>query len=219
MPKNVKPRQLYKQVPGTIVNFAGSTPDQTTLSNGWEQIGTGSVNYLVYRTYIDLAGYSIEELTTFTQGVDVQKSYTPRGGTATLPYLLEYDILTTRKIQDDEMINFLDGPPGFMPTLQDKAVDLMELIYGESQEYAFNSTVGATFITTGRDTWGSGNPTAMDKMHWTRLVILSSGVADGDQLFIGPSNLVVQAVTAKEKDLVWMERLRRSYVLQDQADI
>jgi hypothetical protein len=219
MPTDPKPRQLYKQVPGTIINFAGSTPEQTTLTNGWEQIGTGIVNYLVYRTYIDLAGWSKQELTSFIQGVDVQKSLTPRGATATMPYVLEYDMLSTRKIQDDEMINFLDGPPGFMPTIQDKAVDLMELLYGECQEYAFNSTISGTFITTGRETWGSGNPTAMDKLHWTRLVILSSGQIDDDSLQIGPTNLVVQAVTAKEKDLVWMERLRRSYVLQDQADV
>jgi hypothetical protein len=219
MPKDPKPHQLYKQIPGTIIDFAGSTPEQTTLTNGWEQIGTGIVNYLVYRTYIDLAGWSRQDLTSFIQGVDIQKSLTPRGGSATMPFLLEYDMLSTRKIQDDEMINFIDGPPGFMPTIQDKAVDLMELIYGENQEYAFNSTVGGTYITTGRGTWGSGNPTAMDKLHWTRLLILSSGQDDADQLQVGPTNLVVQAVTAKEKDLVWMERLRRSYVLQDQADI
>jgi len=219
MPEDIKPHQLYKQVPGTIIDFDSGSPAFTTLTNGWVQIGTGIVNYLVYRTYIDLSGWSREHKTAFFQGIDIQKSLIPRGATPTMPYVLEYDMLSTRKIQNDEMINFIDGPPGFMPTLQDKAVDLMELIYGESQEYAFNSTILGTFITTGRNTWGSGNATAMDKLHWTRLVILSSGQEDSDQLQIGPTNLVIQATTAKEKDLVWMERLRRSHVLQNPADV
>jgi len=217
MPTDVKPHQLYKQIRGSVVNV-NSSPGLTTLTNGWEQIGTGAINYLVNRSYIDLSGWSREELTTFVQGVDIQKSYTPFGASATMPYVLEYDIITTRKIQDNEMINYVDGPPGFMPSLQDDAVDLMELIYGESQEYAFNQTVTGSYITIGRDTWGSGNPTAMNKLHWTRLIVLV-GADDADQLVIGPTNLVVQAVTAKEKDLVWMERLRRSYVIQDQGDV
>jgi len=217
MPTDVKPHQLYKQVPGSAIDFGENDPAYTTLTNGWEQIGTGIVNYLVYRSYIDLSGWSREQLTTFIQGVDIQKSFTPRGATATLPYLLEYDFLSTRKIQDNEMINFGDGPPGFMPTIQDEAVDLMSLIYGESQEYAFNSTVAGTFITTGRDTWGSGNPTAMNRLHWTRLIIPTSVPDASDNLLIGPSNLVVQAVSAKEKDLVWIERLRRSYDQQGEV--
>jgi hypothetical protein len=219
MPTDVKPHQLYKQIPGSSITFAQGDPQYTTTTNNWEQIGTGIVNYLVYRTYIDISGWSREELTTFIQGVDVQKSITPRGATSTMPYLLEYDMLSTRKLQNNEMINFGDGPPGFMPTIQDDAVDLMELIYGESQEYAFNNTVAGTYITTARDTWGSGNPTAMNRLHWTRLVIITSVPDVGDSLLLGPTNLVVQAVTAKEKDLVWMERLRRSYVIQDQGDV
>jgi len=59
---------------------------------------------------------------------------------------------------------------------------------------------------------------AMDKLHWTRLIVYLAGATTANVL-ASPTNLVVSAVTAKEKDLVWMERLRRSYVLQDQADI
>lgn len=215
MPTDVTPRQMYKQVPGTVA-VMNQTPDLTTLTNGWEQIGAGAVNHIVYRSYIDLSGWSREQLTTFIQGVDIQKSYTPFGGTESMPLLLEYDMLSTRKLQDREMINYIDGPPGFMPTVSDDAVDLMSLIYGESQEYAYNVQVPASFITTGRDTWGSGNPTAMNRLHWTRLVAIP-GVENSDTLYLGPTNLVVQAVSAKEKDLVWIERLRRSYDQQGEV--
>jgi len=81
--------------------------------------------------------------------------------------------------------------------------------------YAENATVAGTYLQISGETFGSGNPTAMDKLHWTRLIVVGSP-SDGNQIVIYPTNLVVQAMTSKEKDLVWMERLRRSYVLQNE---
>ena len=94
----------------------------------------------------------------------------------------------------------------------------MEVIYGERMIYAENATVLGTFVQIGGETFGSGNPTAMDKLHWTRHILVP-GAGEGAKLQIFPTNLIVQAMTLEEKDLVWMERLRRSYVLQDEAGI
>ena len=93
----------------------------------------------------------------------------------------------------------------------------MEVIYGESVNYAQNSNIPGTYITVAADTFGSGNPTASRKLHWTRVFIttFSTSGADVNGSFAAyPVNLLVQAATMEEKDLVYMERLRRSYVLQ-----
>ena len=208
-----KAHQLYKQVPGTLILYQGS-PTASTATNGWEVIEDIPIVYFVNRTYIDLAGLSKQDLTTFTQGVDFQKGIMPvLGGLQIASGLRGFDILTTRKITDDECKVFNDIP-GYLPS----TVDLMELIYGEFVEYGRNGTITNTFIKTNTETFGSGNPTAMDKLHWTRIFYFHVP-EDGDTLLIDNCNLVVQVMTAKEKDLVWMERLRRSYVLQNQADI
>jgi len=128
----------------------------------------------------------------------------------------EFDILSTRQLTDTEC-NVADGThfaPGFLPS----SVDLMEVIYGERMEYAVNGQIGFTYVQTSAETFGSGNPTAMDKLHWTRIFVFFNNQGL-DSVTIMPSNLIVQALTVEEKDLVWMERLRRSYVLQDQADV
>jgi len=224
MPEDVKPHQLTKQVPGTDITITvaeGSGFLETvTADNGWEGfpqgIGSGAA---VHRTYVDLAGWTLEELTTFVQGVDIQKMRSPvgssTGATADFPLIWEYDLLTTRRIQLEELV-FFPTVPGFLGG--PSTLDLMEVVYGQSRSYALNAQVPGTYITTDTATFGTGDAVATDKLHWTRFIVFSIAGNPGN-LEVYPVNLIVSAVTAKEKDLVWMERLRRSYVLQDQADV
>jgi len=224
MPEDVKPHQLTKQVPGTDITITvaeGSGFLETvTAGDGWEGfpqgIGSGAA---VHRTYVDLAGWTLEELTTFVQGVDIQKMRTPlastTGGASDFPLVWEYDIISTRRIQLSE-IQFFPIVPGFLGP--QTTLDLMQVVYGQSRTYATNATIVGTYVTTDTATFGTGDAVATDKLHWTRIIVFSTAGAAGN-LSVYPTNLVIAATTAREKDLVWMERLRRSYVLQDQADI
>jgi len=211
-----KAHQLYKQLSDTTVTYL--TGGSTVTGSGWEIISESTEALtLINRTYIDLAGWSQQELTTFTQGVDIQKMNTPLRGVTTqgMTNVYEFDILTTRRLTDTEC-TIADGThfaPGYLPS----TVDLMEVIYGERMEYGVNQQIGFTYIQTSGETFGSGNPTATDKLHWTRIYVFFNNQTL-DYVTIFPSNLIVQALTFEEKDLVWMERLRRSYVLQGGAD-
>jgi len=211
MVEDVKPHQLTKQVGPTDIVTTFTGPDLTGIAvgDGWETIiETVSLGKAVHRSYIDLAGWTKEELTTFVQGVDIQKMKTPFGVIAnSYPLVWEYDILSTRRIALTELTS---GIPGFIGG--PSTIDLQSIVYGESRTYAENATIPGTYVTTDRETFGTGDPVATDKLHWTRIIRFS--VAGAATLKVYPANLVVQAVTAKEKDLVWMERLRRSYVLQ-----
>jgi len=217
--KEPKVHQLYKQL--SECNAQYRYPEASTADGtGWEVIAESSEALIVVnRTYIDLAGWSKQDLTMFTTGVDIQKMNTPLRTLATTGMLnvWEYDILTTRRITDTECnVGDTDNfAPGFLPS----TVDLMQVIYGERVEYALNSTIGFTYVQVSAETFGSGNPTAMDKLHWTRIFVFLGNNTNLDQVTIFPSNLIVQALTVEEKDLVWMERLRRSYVLEDRTDV
>jgi len=215
-----KAHQLYKQLPGSTINFVfgepGSVWTSTTATNGWEGLGVdfGGAIFAgaAYRTYIDLSGWSIQDLTTFTQGVDIQKSNSPINGSGLTNIIWEFDFITTRRLTTLEISQFTTQP-GFLPS----TVDLMEVIYAENRTYAENNNIPGIYVTTRTETSGSGNPTAMSRMHWTRLYIFGGAVTDYIEVF--PTNLIVQAMTVEEKDLIWIERLRRSYVHQDRADI
>jgi len=121
----------------------------------------------------------------------------------------EIDILTTRKLTRDEILE-LSTLPGF----EGNTVDLMEVIYGLRRTLVFNTNIAGEFVVADVETFGSGNATAMDKLHWTRMILVTLEPAPGAELFVYPTNLLVAALTMQEKDLVWLERLRRSYVLQ-----
>jgi hypothetical protein len=215
-----KAHQLYKQI--GAVTFTGGAPfspgepstDTIVGDEGWEVLTdpTGTHRMIANRTYIDLAGWSRQDLTTFTQGVDIQKQQQPTPIVAgTISNIWEFDILSSRRITTAELTSF--GNTATIPGFLSSAVDLMQIVYGERMIYGENGTIPLAYVQLSGDTFGSGNPTAMDKLHWTRFIIMPS-VATGGIMTVYPTNLVVQAMTLEEKDLVWMERLRRSYVLQ-----
>ena len=188
-----------------IANMAISNNNE-----GWEEIPQqnlgAAVAVVANRQYIDLAGYSMDDLTTFIQSVDIQKSRDPLGANQQLVYV--YDFLTTRRITTAELSNFTSAViPGYV----ESTLDLMEMIYGEHQTLAVNANIPGTFITTMGDTLGSGNATASDRLHWTRVYEMHPAGLGTTQLGIYSTNLVSQAITGKEKDLVYIERLRRAY--------
>jgi len=221
MPKEKEPKahQLYKQSGSAICSYRSE--GSIVTGAGWEILhDSASALIVINRQYIDLAGWSRQELTTFTQGIDIQKERIPVKAIASIGGLQvqEWDYITTRKIQDDELIYLYFLGVGSMPGFLNNSFDLMEVIYGERMLYASNTQIPGSYVQISGETFGSGNPTAMDKMHWTR--IFKIGTPEELESFTTFSaNLIVQALTVEEKDLVWMERLRRSYVLQDEADV
>jgi len=223
MPKEKEPQahQLYKQIPTGLLTIGdpvspGEPTNDTTSSGGWEVLSgpQGVYHHFVARTYIDLSGWSAQELTMFIQGVDIQKQLFPLH-TGVIPQVWELDYITTRRITDDELTEI--GDDNSLPGFHSSTLDLMEMIYGERLSYAINAQIAGTFIQVGEERFGSGNPTAMDKLHWTIHIVIP-GAAPDSTLQIYPTNLIVQALTVEEKDLVWLERLRRSYVLQGGAN-
>jgi len=220
--KEPKAHQLYKQIPYGLVTYGdpispGEPTTDETSSPGWDVLAgpLGVYHHFIYRTYIDLSGWSDQQLTAFIQGVDIQKQLIPVY-TGVVPNLFEFDYITTRRITDSELVSI--GTTGALPSFADNTLDLMQMVYGEEVQYAVNGQVTGTYIQVGQDQFGSGNPTAMNKLHWTRHILVP-GAAPASKIQVYPTNLVVQALTVEEKDLVWMERLRRSYVLQNPADV
>jgi len=211
--------QLYKQTGSAVCVYR--TEGSTVAGNGWEIISdSGSALIVINRQYIDLSGWSKQELTTFTQGVDIQKERIPAKQLVAIGGLKvqEWDYITTRKIQDDELTLGAFIGTTSMPGFLKNTFDLMEVIYGERMEYASNTQIPGMYVQISGETFGSGNPTAMDKMHWTRIFKISTP-EELESFTIFSANLIVSALTVEEKDLVWMERLRRSYVLQNPADV
>ncbi len=213
-------RQMFKQIGSGSCLFTysgGIISTATPNGEGWEYIeqATPEIPNLVNRQYIDLAGYTQKELTLFTQSVDFQhdKFATAHAAALLQPQVLYiYDLLTTRRIKTNELSDLVNSTPAFL----NSTLDLMECVYGEHTTAFLNSNIAllGAMVPTYTDTFGSGNATASDRLHWTRIIWTVPQAQPQEQsmgLGTGATNLVVAGITGKEKDLVYIERLRRAY--------
>ena len=214
------PRQLFKQIGTGSMAIVMSSPEGTITSNSvsgssWESIPlTPGINVamMTNRTYVDLSGYALDDLTTFLTGVQVQDARTPVAavGAGNLDTIQIYDFLTTRFIKDSELVNYL-AIPGFQPS----TMDLQQVVWGRRLSFATNTTVAGTYINVDSELFGSGNAIASTRLHWTRLLITyPTGPGVTIQVTVYPSNLVCQALTGHEMERVYVNRLARSYTQQ-----
>jgi hypothetical protein len=211
MPKDMEARQLIKMVPALAAAIDLDADTAALTGEGWEAITHSGFNIaLVWRGYIDLAGYTQDDLTFFSQAVDVQDNGISLASSGiTLTTIV--DMVTTRRIRNIEInpINsngFIDVAPG-IPL---EGLDIQEVVYGNNRAFTQYSATNSSLLQLFGSTFGSGNPTASDRLHITR-VIVPSGTGTGESLNVQSCNFLVGGVTAHEKDLVYIERLRRAY--------
>jgi hypothetical protein len=211
MPTDMIARQLIKQIPFVSVsNIETVSQTSDVTGDGWKQIEyAGGGLIWVWRGFIDLAGYTQDELTFFSQVVDIQKAQIPTISSGVF-WLNVVDLVTTRRIRTDELYpnnfknSFLGGPS------DGNNLDIQEVVYGEWVSVTPYSATNPAAIVLGGDTFGTGNPTASDRLHCTRIVTMN-GPVSGESFGLGGCNYLIGGVTAHEKDLVYIERLRRAY--------
>lgn len=217
-----KPRVLRKLIsPVKLktedVSATGVTIDSTQYSDNWTVLTGENMpvpNIAVWRGYFDTQGYSLEELTFFPTNPQVQE----QGALfATMGNVIVYDFITVKPLSDVDIQNIKDlnqvsaAPPGSLHSNH----DLQDIIYGQWRVFTINTTENFNVISQ-QGTYGLNTPTSRDRIFCTRVVLTS--LADNTEAYLGPAAFVLGGVTAEEKDLVHMERLRRNYDHSSQQD-
>lgn len=215
---------LRKQIPQCII-----TPVSEGLfsiaeqGGGWELVTSadGTV-FAIWRGYFDLAGWNSEQLSAFIEGVGWQEaqewSASPLNVTNTAR-IRTWDMLTKgylpNEILDNQAALPLLGywyPPGFSGS----NYDLEEIFAGRFRTFDLSSVLSGGWTQSNEQLWGCGDATAGDKLYITRIVYLSNVQQDDDGIIvIPPQDVISNAIVVDEKDLVYIERLRRSYVLAE----
>ena len=200
--------------------------DETTwvaYGDGWEVYTNSSgKSFGVLRTYFDIAGWSSEQLSAFIDGIGWQESDSfavPSQATiGPSPVLHTWDLVTKAAIpnealEDEHWLIPADAIIWFAPGMSRSHYDLEEVFGGRHRNFTPDSTVSYAMVKTDENIWGAANATAGDKIYITRIVKLSGLQIYPGQVYIPPQNIIANAIVVDEKDLVYMERLRRSYVL------
>lgn len=208
----------------TVIGDGSSSWVMSSIEPGgsWEVIDNGSpAQFLVYRDYIDIQGYTDAEVTAFIMGVNFQESNTWLGlGFLPTGAVHTWDMLTTEYINDNQFTTGnMTGPYSMWnpPGMMDSNYDLQQILYGRYRTFSPDTTVTGGLVGINRQTWGCGDATAADRLYLTRVVLLAGQIANtaNDHITVPPSAIVVPLAAVKEKNLVHMERLRRSYVLAE----
>jgi len=236
----VQERLLRKFIPPVFIEFDLSTA-WTVEGDGWEALtaedSTGNPTYwAVFRSWFDLSGIASEQNTLFTvnpmfqEGCDWNYTTTNQAGA-----LQVWDMLTQEYISDDTFDGVVAGSGNWIaPGLTGGAAqavlaqirtgapyELEDIHYGNARSFQYGATTGlgaSPFLPnqTRSSSWGVGSATAGQKLYITRAIHLSSALAAQPENSIRspPTAIVVPALIAHETDLRYIERLRRSYVVQ-----
>jgi len=212
MPRDPKSRVLRMLMDGVYIYQELSPEPHLALGDyaneGWEiYTDTSGDSYIVNRDYFDLKGYLIEEQSFFPTNPVVQDQGPWIGSGAS--GVLVYDLITVKPITDDDLEQLATGVtsslaiPGSLPSFH----GLQDIIYGSMSFWEASVDLSGIHKLSQKTFWGLNTPTARDRIFITRIITPKT-----DGIFIvPPSAWVLAGVSAEEKDLVYMERLRRSY--------
>jgi len=233
-------RLLRKFISPVLVEFDLSTAFNV-IGDGWEAVTAedteGNPTYwAVFRSWFDLSGVAETQSTLFTVGPMFQEGCDWNYIT-TLPTgaLQVWDLLTQEYITNETFDGVVPASGNWIaPGLTGGAIasalagirvgapyELEDIHYGKARSFQYGAVTalgGSPFLPsqTRSSNWGAGNATAGQKLYITRAIHLSSALnaAPENSIRSPPTAVVVPAVIAEETDLRYIERLRRSYVVQ-----
>jgi len=211
------PRRLGQYFSKAVITLLPGEPYYTLDGDDWNAIDNTT---FATRKYYDLSGYRKQDLTLFLTNVNVQEGWS---NIADVTAFYVMDLVTTEYITDAQILASIPNaqePPGF----GDSAFNMEQVVYGRTRFYLNNSTALATVAPSvtatlaGQTMWGDCIGTAADKLYLTRVVFFTyfaPELGQGQSIAISPAHYLTGGVVAKEPDLEYIMRLRRSYELQE----
>lgn len=200
------PRVLDKTLQGADVSTDGSGIISIDEGN-WENIG---VKTAAQRSYFDLSGYNKTELTTFFQGIEFQYCDSPTSDDSRFSI---YDFITTEFLSDTEIMNTLHATIKSGPGFHASTLNQEQIIYARHRKYSWPGVPDPGSLSIplhSIDTWGTCVATTADKLHITRVLVFAT---NGKSAVVSDVNVVIAAIIAKEKELPFLMRQKRSYEL------
>jgi len=186
-------------------------------TSSWEQLGPTS---FCQRLSIDLGGLSSRDRTLFFEANILQR---PR---AYIPYQLnplaglsvtDQIVISSVPLEDYATAVLPDAYAGMFAGFNQSTDEFNQTILGEGVQVVQNSNILHILPVTDSYSFGSGEPTATSKLYLYRWILINASgpLNPGDHFTLPPIRYLGIGISGKEKDLVYIERLRRSYEAQN----
>jgi hypothetical protein len=175
-----------------------------------------------HETVIDLSGYAMESLTFFPQAIGLQDpgiyTYFPGDG-STFNGIQVLDIVTSVPMDLNAVANIQAN--GIGPGMLGSLYEFETLLFGMYRFFTANTNIPyPNYQQLERSQrFDSGEPTAADKLYCYRIVSLfSSGFPETTSFVkIPAARQLIGGAMGEEKELIYMQRLKRSYELANQV--
>jgi hypothetical protein len=201
---------------------AGALPDlwenrPTTYSES-EWFGVDDKAMAYNEQYFDLSGYELDDLTLGILDCRIQDpgAYLYSGDADAM---VMYDIVSNERLSEDDLKLFKTNNDLFVqsgPGMPKGPLDRAQIISGTYRLFTKNANVTGipTLMLNARTVrFGSGNPTAVQKLWVYRIAVFFSTPTAGEFLAIPATTVVLIGDVYKEGDVEYMMRLKRSYEL------
>ena len=203
-----KPFHIVDYLPETTLEY---TTSWASSDGRYSAITLSGPDGFILQTQIDIAGWTKEGLTAFFASMFTQRSGPYRSGGAIVPTdtLSGQDWLIITDVPLDPL-NLTVMEAGF----PSHASDYMSVKYAQCRIYT-ETTTSLQMIQSDAFDFGSGSPTASGTLYVTRIVIPDMKVALGGKGVTFPQlRFIAEGVATAEPEFVYLNRLRRSYELQ-----
>lgn len=209
-----KPFNIVDYIPALDVDYSNAASwELSGPSPYFKQTLTGPDGF-VFQSQIDIAGWTKEGLTAFFSNQYTQRdsAYTP---STVLPLPGANDMLQAR-----DYVIVTDVPLELSTTMihagfMDDNSDFMTIKFGQANIFIQSTTTPIMMIQGDGWNFGSGQPCASSTLYVTRICIPHKDVPDPtDTLSFPAIRYVAQGVATAEPEFVYLNRLRRSYELQ-----
>jgi hypothetical protein len=203
------PRTMTTMIP-QYDNAYGVTGWPANL--GWQPYG---LNTLYAETYLDLSPYDLDDLTFAPRTAFVQDPGMYLQSNANNPFVI-VDIISQERL-DINAVAF-DLSLQTVPGMLDTKTEPIQIMFGNLRVMVQNTTMpgaGANllYLTSRASQFGSGEPTAVSKLWVYRILHWLNPPTVADTLKVPASRFVLSGTVAKESDLAYLMRLKRSYEL------
>lgn len=209
-------RTLKAMHPNLIATYDDTANVWTNL-NGWNVDGS----LIWHETALDLSGYAMQSLTIFPEAVGIQDpgTYLFKAGVAS-PYSAIHvlDIITSVPMDIPQVSADIVNNIG--PALLGSLYEYETIIFGSYRFFTLNQNIPyPNYQQLERSVrFDSGEPNASDKLFCYRIVrTLQTDLDDDSTLTIPATRQLVSVKLEEESELVYMQRLKRSYELANQV--
>ena len=183
----------------------------------WQPIVPGAGVGIYAETYFDLSGYELDDLTLVPKLIQLQDGmpYLSGGGAGGLTALDVFDVVSQERLNPTAFSAY--AAYGDYPSSPGSTDDWSQILFCNtrfmvpSAEFSFADLL----VPATRGSFGSSEPTAVQKLWLYRIVIFRGVNSEAPQtLFVPATRFVLGAEIIDEPELEYMMRLKRSYELQ-----